>query len=116
MKDKITDDIRDIIAHIKGWISAELLYAKLTVTEKLTILMGTIMLVAVTFILAMIALVILSLCLVGVFEPLVGTTLSYLCVSGIFIIVLLLVVVLKKQLIFNPVAKMLSKLIIERDK
>lgn len=114
MKEKITDEIREIILHIKEWISAEVMFAKLTVTEKLTILMGSVMLAAVSFVLLMIAFVIISLCLVQVFEPLVGQPLAFLCVGGIFLVLLVLVILLRKPLIYNPVAKMLSKLIIEK--
>ena len=35
MKEKLSDEIRDIIAQVKLWISCEAEYAKLTLAEKL---------------------------------------------------------------------------------
>lgn len=116
MKEKLTDEIRETIIQIRKWLSLETRYFKLTVSEKLSIFFGTLLVVSAIFILMMIALVILSLCLVGVFEPLVGTTLSYLCVGGIFIILAVLVMLLRKPLILDPVARMISKLLLDNEK
>lgn len=115
MKEKLSDEIRDVIFQIKRWLSLEARYVKLTLSEKLSIFIGSILVVAVAFILVMIALVILSLCLVGVFEPLVGATLAYLCVGGIFLLLTAIFLLLRKPLIFNPVAKMISKLLLENE-
>lgn len=115
MKEKLSDEIRDIIAQVKQWIGCEAEYAKLTLAEKLTIFLGTIGLAAILFLLVMIALIIFSLCLVGVFAPLVGTTLAYLCTGGVFLVLAIIVALLRKQLIFNPLARMLTKLLINKE-
>lgn len=113
MKEKLTDEIRNIFCQLKAWISSEAEYVKLTAAEKMTVLLGTIALAAMAFVLIMIALVILSFCLVGVFASLVGQTLAYLCVSGIFLLLLAVIILLRKPLVFNPLARMLSKLIMK---
>ena len=115
MKEKLSDEIRDIIAQVKLWISCEAEYAKLTLAEKLTIFLGTIGLAAILFLLVMIALIIFSLCLVGVFASLVGTTLAYLCTGGVFLVLAIIVALLRKPLIFNPLARMLTKLLINKE-
>lgn len=115
MKEKISDEIREILLHIKTWLNSETRLIKLTVAEKLSIFMGTLLLAAAAFTLVMIALVIISLCLIAVFEPLVGMTLAYLCVGGIFLLLAILMVILRKQLIYNPIARMISKLLLEND-
>ena len=116
MKEKISDEVRDILAHIKGWLSHEVRYVKLTLAEKLTIFIGTMLLISMAFILVLIVLGIISFCLVGVFEPLVGTTLAYLCVGGIFLLLAVVIFLLRQPLIYNPLAKMISKLLLENDK
>lgn len=113
MKNKITEEIRDLLLQIKNWLYLETKYFKLTAAEKITILLGTLIAGAACFMLVMIAVVIVSLCLVGVFQPLVGTVLSYLIVAGIYLLLAVLVVLLRKPLLFNPISKMLTRLFIE---
>lgn len=115
MKEKLSDEFRDILLQIKAWLNNETRLIKLTVSEKLSIFMGTLLLAAAMFTLIMIGLVIISLCLISVFEPLVGLTLAYLCVGGIFVLLAILLLVLRKQVIYNPIAKMVSKLLLEND-
>ena len=97
MKEKISDEVRDILAHIKGWLSHEVRYVKLTLAEKLTIFIGTMLLISMAFILVLIVL-------------------AYLCVGGIFLLLAVVIFLLRQPLIYNPLAKMISKLLLENDK
>lgn len=115
MKDKLTDELKELIHQFRTWLSEEAKYAKLTVAEKLTVFMGTILLAVLATALFLIALVIISFCLVSVFEQLVGQTLAYLCVGGIFLILMFVIILLRKPLIYSPIARMVSKLLIEHE-
>lgn len=115
MKETLSDEIRLIIKHIKAWLKHEIRYVKLTAAEKLTIFVGSVFLMAMISILVMIALVIISMCLVSVFEVLVGQVLAYLCVAVIFLLLAGVLYLLRKPLIFDPMARMISKLILDNE-
>lgn len=114
MKEKLSDEIREIIKQIKSWLTNEAEYIKLTLAEKLTIFFGTLAVAGASFLLITIALIIFSLCIAKLLTPIIGATLAFLCVGGIFIIIAVLIIVFRKQLIFNPLARMISKLLIDK--
>lgn len=115
MKEKLLEEIRDIAIQIRNWLYLETKYLKLTAAEKITIILGSLILGAVCFLLALIAIVVLSFCLVGVFEPLVGNALSYLIVAGIYLLLAVCVYFLRTPLIFNPICKLITKMFIDKE-
>ena len=114
MKDNLTNDIKDIFRQAVNWLHLEVDYVKLTVAEKLTVLMCAVVLGAVFMLLGMIVVVLLSMALVGVLELWIQTGLAYLCVCGIVLLLGLLIYLLRKPLLINPTARFLTRLIMDK--
>lgn len=92
-------------------------YAKLELTEKLTVLLSTLVLVLVVIILSMVALFYLSFTLVYVLAPHVGGLMVGFGIVTLFILAMIAVVLaLRRKLIFNPMVKFLSSLFLTTDK
>ena len=66
MKENITDQIRNIYDNGRQWLKLEIEYAKLTATEKISILLSTLILGAICILLGMVILILfpsrLSIC------------------------------------------------------
>lgn len=116
MKFKFIDDIRDIVEQSKTWAKLELEYAKLTVAEKATVLMTSLILIFVCLLLGMVVLILLALSLSELFMLLMSPALAYLSVAGIICLLLVLLFVCRKPLLLNPLARMFTKVIFENKK
>lgn len=114
MKDNLTNDIKDIFRQAVNWLQLEVDYVKLTAAEKLTVLMSAVVLGAVFMLLAMIIVVLLSMALVGILEMWMQTGLAFLCVSGVVLLLGLLIFLLRKPLLINPIARFLTRLIMDQ--
>lgn len=87
--------------------------AKLTVAEKITHLVGA---MAVCFIALLFGLVAFIFAVIGLatwLQAYIDPFWSYFIVAGAFILIILVLVIFRKWLIFNPIAKFMSRLIIE---
>lgn len=113
MKENLTDQIKTIYDSGKRWLELEIQYAKLTATEKLTVLMSTLILGAVCLLLGMVLLILFSFSLVDLFKTFLSPPLAYLCVGGIIILLMLLIVLLRRPLLENPISCLLSKIILD---
>ncbi len=109
---KLTDEIRSLFADGKEWIELEIEYAKLTVAEKFTVLLSTLVLGAVCLMMFMVVLIMLSLALTYVFRMFLNPGLSFLCVAGVLILLIVVVYLLRKPLLLNPIAHLISKLFV----
>lgn len=112
MKDKFLDEIKEIFTQSKNWVKLEVEYAKLTLAEKFTILLTTMIIGVVCLLFGMVALIILSLSLAHLFMLFMAPALAYLSVAGVIVLLLVLVYLLRKPLLLNPIAKYLTKLIL----
>lgn len=113
MKDNLTDTIKGLYANGKRWLELEIEYAKLTATEKVTVLMSTLIFGAVCLLLGMVVLILLSFALVNVFESFLSPALSYLCIAGILLILIIALFLLRKPILENPISRLISKLILD---
>lgn len=113
MKENLTDQIKGIYQNGMRWIQLEIQYAKLTATEKLTVLMTTLVLGAVCLLLGVVILILLSFALVDVFKGIMDPGLAYLTVGGILILMIVAIILLRRPLLENPIARLLSKLILD---
>lgn len=114
MKDNITNDIKDIYRQSINWLKLETEYVKLTAAEKATVLMSSIVMIAIVLLLATILVALLSLALVGVFEIWMQIGLAYLCAGGVVILLGIIIYLLRKPLIINPIARFVTRLILEK--
>lgn len=115
MKEKTPNEFKSLFEQACRWLSLEFKYIKLTAAEKLTILFSALALCAILMLVSLIVLILLALCLVDVFKIMMSPWLACLSVGGILVILVMLVVLLKTQLIINPISRFVSRLIIDRD-
>ncbi len=113
MKENLTDSIKNIFANGKRWIELEIEYAKLTAAEKTTVLLSTLIFGAVCLLLGMVVLILLAFALVNVFESFLSPALSFLCAAGALLILIILLFILRKPLLENPISRLISKLILD---
>lgn len=115
MKQKLTDELRDIFIEGRQWLRYEIDYAKLTMAEKATILASAVALGAVCLLLGIVVLIMLALSLKCLFELFMAPALAYLCSAGCIAVILVVVMLLRKPLILDPIARFLTKLFIQKD-
>lgn len=95
----------------KKYLELQKEYTKLELTEKLTILFSTLIMVLVLIILGMVALFYLLFALAYVLEPLVGGLMaSFAIIAGINVLLIALVIIFRKQLIISPMVNFLANL------
>lgn len=115
MKDKLTDEIKGILMQGRDWIKLEIEYAKLTVTEKFTILLSAMIIGAICLLMGMVVLVLLSFSLVELFKMFMAPALAYLAVSGIICLLILVFYFLRNPLLLNPIARFITRLLINKN-
>lgn len=113
MKDNLTGQIRSLFATGRRWVELEIEYAKLTVAEKATVLLSTLILGAICLLLGMVILILFSLALVDVFKTFMNPALAYLCIGGILVLLIVTILLLRRPLLENPISRLLSKLILD---
>lgn len=117
MDQNIKENLSDILKNSKSWILYEIEYYKLTAAQKFTILLSTLIMVSIMMLLGVIALALLTLSLVDLFKDFMSPVLANLSVCGIIVVICILIFLLRKQLIINPISKFITKLFLEkRDK
>lgn len=114
MKEKLTTVIKDLFLQAKTWVECEAEYIKLTAAEKFTILLSSLIIGGVCLALALFALGLMSLALVGVFRRIMDPSLAFLSVAGIVLIIALVLFLLRKPLLFNPIARFITRLFLDK--
>ncbi len=112
-KTTLLDEIKSIIARSKDWATLELEYAKLTAAEKITILAGATVAGAVCLLLGITALILFGISLAYVFMLFMTPALAYLASGGVMLLLMALVYFFKEQMIMNPIAKMLTRVLLK---
>ena len=106
MKQKFLDEIKEMFVQAKVWLECETEYLKLTASEKFTILLSSLIMGAICLMLGIFALALMSMALVDL--------LAFLSVAGIVLLIALLVVLLRKQLLYNPIARFITRLFLDK--
>ena len=115
MRFKFVDDIENIFEQGKTWVSLEIEYAKLSLAEKLTMLLTTLIIGLICLLLGFVALILLSFCFVELFRDIMCPALAFLTVAGIIIFLLVMLWVFRKPLLLNPLARMLTRILVEKN-
>lgn len=113
MKTKLTDEIREMLSQGVNWAKLEIEYLKLTAAEKIIILVSMLVIGAVFLLLLLPVVLMFLFALAQVFIDFMPVALAYVCVGGIVMLLLGLLVIFKKQLVINPVAKFISKVLLD---
>lgn len=111
MKEKLTDEIKDIFAQSKTWVKLEIEYAKLTLAEKFTMLMSALIIGAVCLLLGMVVLILLSISLAQLFCMIMHPALAYLSAAGVIVLLVVLVIIFKRPLLLTPISKFITRLL-----
>lgn len=114
MKDKFTDEIKEIFRSGTDWIKFELQYAKLTAAEKITVLGTAAAFGAVVMMLLLVVILMFSFALKGVFQMWMCPPLAYLCVAGVWILFIVVIFLLRKKIISDPIAKFITRLFFDK--
>lgn len=111
MKKTFTDQLKELITLCKRYLKLQTECIKLEVAEKSTMLISSLALGLICILLGALIIVLLAMAAVCAFGTFLEPWLAYLCVAGILIILVVLLVVLRKAVLVNPIAKLITKLI-----
>ena len=113
MKPKLTDEIKDLLAQSVNWAKLEIEYLKLTAAEKIIILVSMMVIGIVVLLLLLPAILMFLFALAQVFIGFLPVAVAYVCVGGIVLLLLGILVLFRKQMVINPVAKFISKVLLD---
>ena len=109
--DKSIENIQQLFAAFKNFLVLQKEYTKLELTEKLTILLSTLIMILVLTILGMVALFYLLFALAYILEPLVGGLMvSFGIIAGINVLLIAIIYFFRRQLIISPMVNFLANL------
>lgn len=114
MKINLLEEIRSIFDQSKTWLRLELEYAKLTIAEKLTLLMSTLIIGFVCLLLGVVVLIMLAFSLAEAFRLIMNPALAYLSTAGVICLLLILLYLLRKPLLLNPIARLITRVFFDR--
>lgn len=102
-----------IYAEVKKLCSLEIENARLLLTEKLTLLVAKIMLTAVVFVLSTAAMIFISMALADFLLRTLSPAATYSIVGLFYILVAVIIALLRKSLIIDPVARYISRVVLD---
>ena len=115
MKANLIDEIRNIFEQSKTWVQLEVEYAKLTIAEKLTMLMTSLILGFVCLLFGMVILIILALSLSELYKTLMCPALAYLSTAGSIMVLIGLLFIFKKPLLLNPLTRLMTRVFFDKN-
>lgn len=111
------DNFQQLYEDVKKYVFLQTEYIKVEFVEKLAILLSTLLIVTLLIVLAIIALFYLFFSLAYTIEPMVGSlSASFAIIAGIYLILMGLLYMYRKQLIITPMVKFLSNLFLANTK
>ena len=115
--DKSIENSKQLFLEFKKYIELQKDYTQLELTEKLSILLSTLITVLALVILGMVALFYLMFSLAYVLAPLVGgLMISYAIIAGITLLLMIILYAFRKAIIINPMVNFLAGLFIKKTK
>lgn len=116
---KMSGNISNTISSLKEQLARIVrLYldnVKLTVSEKLTVVFSSAVLLVTLLVLGIFALAFLSGAIVELLALVLPQWACYAICCGMFLVIILLVMVFRKYLIVDPIARFVSRLVFEHD-
>lgn len=113
MKTKITEELKEMLAHGINWAKLEVEYLKLTFAEKIIILVSMLVIGAIFLLLLLPAILMFLFALAQVFVGFMPVAVAYVTVGGIVLLLLGILILCRKQLVINPVAKFISRVLLD---
>jgi uncharacterized protein YqhQ len=110
------DEFNQFFALLRRYGTLKLEYAKLTAAEKFTLLVGWMAIGLICLICASFLIFLLSLAVAELFKTIMCPALAYVCVSGIFLLLIIVVLLLRKSLVINPISRFITMVLFEKGK
>ena len=111
--DTSTENLRKLLDECKAYLTLQKRYVQLETTEKLTILLSTLLWVTLAVVLGLVALFYLSFALVYLLAPWVGgISAGFGLVAGFHLLLLVLLCAFRRQLIVRPITRFLARLLL----
>jgi len=104
---------RQIIDEGKEYVKYRLEYGKLTLTEKLVMLLSSLALGLICVFLGVLGIFFLSISALDWIASFVGHSWAAMIICGAYVLLTVLVIVLRKQLIINPMSRLISRIILK---
>lgn len=101
---------RILYRELKDYVNLNIDSLKLNAAEKTVRLLSTLALVAVVFIMAVLAFLFLTVALADLLALAVGTIWAYTIMAAFYILLVVLAIIFKRQLIIDPVARFITRL------
>lgn len=112
--EKSNESIQQLISEAKTYLDLQKDYIRLEITEKLTILLSTLILVLIMVVLGMVALFYFSFTLAYVLAPFVGGLMVSFGLITLFLILVILFIYYKRErLIVSPMVNFLAKIFLK---
>lgn len=112
--DKSNESIQQLISEAKTYLDLQKDYIRLEMTEKLTILLSTLILVLIMVVLGMVALFYFSFTLAYVLAPFVGGLMVSFGLITLFLVLVILFIYYKRErLIVSPMVSFLAKIFLK---
>ncbi len=111
-----TQSVKTLWATFKKYVSLNVESAKLTATEKLTILFAAIAFYFVAIILGFVSVFFVSMALCHILSQSLEPHYVYFIMAAFYVVLLVVVYALRKALFLNPMSRFLSKLILNPPK
>ena len=115
-KGKLPQTFQTIFDLVKRLVSLYIEDAKLTVAEKLSLLLSAGLMLIVVLVFGIFALAFFSGACVELLELVLPAWACYSILGGVFVIMIIICVLFRTALFVNPIARYISKLIFEKDK
>ena len=114
--EKGIENLQQLLAESKKYLELQMDYAKLELTEKLTILLSTLILVLILIILGMVALFYFSFTIAYVLAPHIGGLMSSFALITVFLLIIMAIAYRYRQkLILEPMVHFLANLFLKND-
>ncbi len=110
MNTSTTPSLQHTITEIKRYLLLHYKWLKLDGIEKLTRIISAIVLIFISIIFITIILLYLSLSAAHAMEPHIGPVATYAIIAGIFLVLFLLVWILRRPCVVNPILRFLYRI------
>lgn len=107
--------VEGLIVELKRYVDLRLQHIKILTTQKLSYIIGAAIFLVIAAIFGIMAICYFSLSLVYLLRIYVGTVGAYAIMGAVALIIILLVYLLRKQWLLNPIVRILARNILDDD-
>lgn len=112
--DQNIESIGQLVETIKHYVGLQSEYVRLDIVEKTVRILTVIAITAILCMLLTLSLIYMSFAVAYALVPFVGSVAAFAIVAGVYFLILLLVVVFRKQWIEKPLVKFLASLLLSK--